>query len=275
MSLCAENVSLRFGPCPAVAAVSLEVAPGTLTALVGPNGAGKSSLLRILSGEVAPSAGRVTLEGQPLPLFQVHELARLRSVMGQSALIAFDFLVEEVLAMGWLGRAADFRPALGDVAARCGLGQLLGRRFNRLSGGERQRVQFARSLLQIRRHGETPRGKHCLSHCLGEQRHPNARQEARYLLLDEPTSNLDLNHELLVLRLVRHVCEDGVGVLVVLHDLNLAARFADRVALLADGALISSGAPEKVFTGEALSRVYGTEVCVERHRRLDRLVVHT
>ena len=258
MSLRAENVSLRFGSCSAVAAVSLEVAPGTATALVGPNGAGKSSLLRILSGELAPSAGRVALDGQPLSLFHVSELARLRSHMGQSAIMAFDFLVEEVLAMGWLGRAADFQAALRDAVACCGLGPLLGRRFNGLSGGERQLVQFARALLQIWR-----------------RRSPDAAPEARYLLLDEPTASLDLKHELLALRLARRVCEDNVGVLMVLHDLNLAARFADRVALLADGALVSSGAPEKVLTGEALSGLYGTQVCVERHHRLDRLVVHT
>ena len=271
MTLQAENVSLRLGAHQALAEVSLAVAPGKVTALVGPNGAGKSSLLRVLSGEVAPSAGRVVLDGQPLHLFDALELARLRSLMGQSALIAFDFLVEEVLAMGWLGRPADLQPALRGLVARCGLGHLLGRPFNSLSGGERQRVQFARALLQIWRCGQArpdfPDG-HCRP-AAGEGR------EARYLLLDEPTANLDLNHELLALRLARCASEDNVGVLVVLHDLNLAVRFADHAALLAGGTLVCAGAPDRVFTSETLSRVYATEVCVERHRRLDRLVVHT
>ena len=269
MTLRAEKVSLRLGGRQALAAVSLEVAPGTVTALVGPNGAGKSSLLRILSSELKPSDGRVTLGGQPLHLFHVRELARLRSVMGQSAIIAFDFLVEEVLAMGWLGRPGDFRPALLDVVARCGLGSLLGQHFNRLSGGERQRVQFARALLQVWRR------KAALRKPAKAGVGPDAGREARYLLLDEPTANLDLRHELLALRLARRASEDNLGVLMVLHDLNLAARFADRVALLGDGALLSVGAPEAVFRDEALSGLYGTKAFVEKHRRLDRLVIHT
>ena len=275
MTLRAENVSLRLGGRQALQAVSLEVAPGTVTALVGPNGAGKSSLLRILSGELEPCDGRVTLDGQPLHLFQVRELARLRSVMGQSAIIAFDFLVEEVLAMGWLGRPADFRPALLDVVARCELGALLGQHFNHLSGGERQRVQFARALLQVWRREEAAPAARRSSQTRRGRRRPDAGREARYLLLDEPTANLDLSHELLALRLARCASEDNLGVLMVLHDLNLAARFADRVALLADGALVSVGAPEEVFRDEALSGLYGTKVFVERHRRLNRLVVHT
>ena len=275
MTLRAENVSLQLGGRQALKTVSLEVSPGAVTALVGPNGAGKSSLLRILSRELKPCEGRVTLDGQPLHLFQVRELARLRSHMGQSAIIAFDFLVEEVLAMGWLGRREDFRPALLEVVARCDLGALLSQHFNRLSGGERQRVQFARALLQVWRRKETVPAEGGSSHTRLGRRCPDAGCEARYLLLDEPTANLDLRHELLALRLARRAREDNLGVLMVLHDLNLAARFADRVALMADGALISAGAPEEVFRDEALSGLYGTKVFVERHRRLNRLVVHT
>lgn len=275
MTLRAENVSLQLGGRQALKAVSLEVSPGAVTALVGPNGAGKSSLLRILSRELKPCEGRVTLDGQPLHLFQVRELARLRSHMGQSAIIAFDFLVEEVLAMGWLGRREDFRPALLEVVARCDLGALLGQHFNRLSGGEQQRVQFARALLQVWRSKEAALAEGGSSHTRLGRRCPDAGREARYLLLDEPTANLDLCHELLALRLARRASKDNLGVLMVLHDLNLAARFADRVALMADGALISAGAPEEVFRDEALSDLYGTRVFVERHLRLNRLVVHT
>ena len=253
MTLAASNVSVRFGNHPVLEGVSFAVAPGSVSALVGPNGAGKSSLLRVLSGDLKASAGEVLLDGVPLALFGSRDLARLRSVMGQSALIAFDFYVEEVLAMGWLYDAAGYRRALSEVVPQCGLETLLGRRFNTLSGGERQRVQFARALLQIWRRDAAP----------------------RYLLLDEPTSSLDIGHELLLLRLARGVCENNVGVLVVLHDLNLAARFADRLALLADGAVNVMGPPADVLTEKRLSRVYGTPVRVERHRALDRLVVYT
>ena len=255
MTLQACDVSLRLGANAVLDGVSVAVSPGSFAALVGPNGAGKSSLLRVLSGDLAPNRGDVTLEGEPIALFSTRDLAQLRSVMGQSATIAFDFYVEEVLAMGWLGAAVAYREALRDVVRRCALDGLLGRRFNTLSGGESQRVQFARALLQIWRGGAGP--------------------AARYLLLDEPTASLDINHELALLRLARQACADNVGVLAVLHDLNLAARFADRVALLDGGAIVAAGAPDAVLTAERLSRVYATPVRVENHPRLERLVVYT
>ena len=255
MTLQACDVSLRLGANAVLDGVSVAVSPGSFAALVGPNGAGKSSLLRVLSGDLAPNRGDVTLDGEPIALFATRDLAQLRSVMGQSATIAFDFYVEEVLAMGWLGAAVAYREALRDVVRRCALDGLLGRRFNTLSGGESQRVQFARALLQIW--------------------HGGAGATPRYLLLDEPTASLDINHELALLRLARQACADNVGVLAVLHDLNLAARFADRVALLDDGAIVAAGAPDAVLTAERLSRVYATPVRVENHPRLERLVVYT
>ena len=259
MTLQARDVSLQLGANAVLDGVSVAVSPGSFAALVGPNGAGKSSLLRVLSGDLAPNRGDVTLEGEPIALFATRDLARLRSVMGQSATIAFDFYVEEVLAMGWLGAAVAYREALRDVVRRCALDGLLGRRFNTLSGGESQRVQFARALLQIWRGGAGPA----------------ASAAPRYLLLDEPTASLDINHELALLRLARQACADNVGVLAVLHDLNLAARFADRVALLDGGAVVAAGAPDSVLTAERLSRVYATPVRVENHPRLERLVVYT
>ena len=254
MTLRAERTALRLGAAEVLKDVSVEVASGTVTALVGPNGAGKSSLLRVLSGEIA-SPG-VTMDGTPLSQLDIRELARRRSVMTQTASMAFDFLVCEVLAMGWVDEARQSSAAaLHEVVEACRLRSLLDRRFNTLSAGERQRVQFARCWLQIwRGHGD---------------------DASRYLLLDEPTSNMDLHHELLVLRLACRASTTNVGVLVVLHDLNQAARFADRVALMADGTMVANGPPEAVLTSAALSRVYQTPVCVEHHAGLDRLVVYT
>lgn len=181
--------------------------------------------------------------------------------------MAFDYYTEEVLAMGWTqgGGAARFAVPLAEVAEQCQIKGLFGRKFNTLSGGERQRVHFARTLLQI--WGDPGKG--------GASGRARSGATTRYLLLDEPTASLDLANELLVLRLACRVGQGDVGVLVVLHDLNLAARFADVVLLLNNGALRAAGPPREVFKEATLSEVYQTPMRVERHQCLDRLVIHT
>ena len=266
MSICAKHVSLSLGRRRVLSKVSIEVAPGSITAILGPNGAGKSSLLRVLNGELAPSSGQVLLDGVVLSALSTSELARRRSVIAQSGLMAFDFLVEEILSMGWVqggGREALARP-LNEAAAQCGISHLVGRKFHSLSGGERQRVHFARALLQV-----WPLGACSDSHRYCESPEP------RYMLLDEPTSGMDLAHELSTLRVARRITEQKLGILMVLHNLNLAAQFADHVLLLSQGEMIAAGTPESVFKEDTLSRIYQVPILVERHARLGRLVVHT
>lgn len=257
-TLAAHTIDVSLGGQAILKHVSTAVVPGVVTALVGPNGAGKSTLLHVLCGDHSPGSGSVTLNGQPLGAIGVSEQARLRSVMSQSNAIAFDFLVDDILGMGWVrsshAGASDFRSAFRQVVADCGIQHLAGRRFNTLSGGEQQRVHFARALLQV---------------------WPGGEAETRYLLLDEPTSSLDLAHELLVLRLVRRAAVHGLGVLVVLHDLDLTARFADRVILMAQGQVLACGNTAEILEPARLSEVYGTPVQVEWHPRLDRLVVYS
>lgn len=258
MTLCAENVSLELGTKQVLSDASLEVVPGQVTALVGPNGAGKSSLVRLLCGEVAPDRGSVCAGGLPLEILSVREQARLRSVVSQSPAMAFDFYVDEVLAMGWIpdpSASADYDDASAEVVEQCQIGHLLGRKYKTLSGGERQCVQFARALLQIWRDAS------------------GGDVDVRYLLLDEPTANLDLGHEALVLGLARSTTSRNVGVLVVLHDIDMAAAFADHVVLLVEGEVAARGPPGEVLTSERLSRVYQTPVRVEWHDGLGRLVV--
>lgn len=260
MSLAADDVSVRVGGRRVLHKASLEICPGQLTVLVGPNGAGKSSLLRVLSGDLQPCSGSVQLDGMELAGESVLQQARKRAVMSQSASIIFDFRVEEILLMGWtmadrFGRNVR-DSALGDVVVECDIAPLLGRTFNTLSGGEQRRVQFARALLQIWR--------------------PAVHRDTRYLLLDEPTANLDIAHELLVLNRTRAQTEgQDVGALVVLHDLNIAARFADRIIVLADGAIVAAGKPHDVLRADILSEVYQTAIVVDHHAKLDRLVVHS
>ena len=161
--------------------------------------------------------------------------------------------------MGWVQDGVYLHDAaqraFADVTEACETEGLLGRTYRTLSGGEQRRVQFARALLQIWRDG--------------------GAGVPRYLLLDEPTANLDLAHELAVLRLARRVANEGSGVLAVLHDLNLAARFADDMTLLHNGRVVSSGTPERVLDADTLASVYGTAITVEQHATLDRLVVYS
>ncbi len=254
-----EHLALVRGGRALVDDVTLQIEPGTVTALLGPNGAGKTTLLRLLSGELKPDAGAVSIEDQPIQSLGFETMALKRAVMKQSSDIVFDFSVNEILGMGWIQDhrfdREDYRRARDWVVSSCDIEGMLDRTFNTLSGGEQQRVHFARTLLQIWR--------------------PEEVKETRYLLLDEPTASLDLSHELIVLGLAKDQAALGVGVLVVLHDLNLAARFANRVCLLSDGRVVAAGTPEEVFRDDLLTEVYQTPITIERHERLGRLVVHS
>ncbi len=258
MTLRAEAVSVELGNTRIVHEADLRVEPGEFLALLGPNGAGKSTLLRAMGGELSVASGRVLLDEIELDLLAASTQAQRRAVLSQAHSVVFDFSVDEILRMGWtLGDRFSMEErdlALEGIADECELAGLRERRFNSLSGGEQRRVQFARSLLQIWR--------------------PDA-QETRYLLLDEPTASLDLAHELLVLRHARQWAKANVGVMAVLHDLNLAARFADRIALLKAGRIVANGTPSEVMRNELLTDVYRTEIVVEDHAAMNRLVVHT
>ena len=257
MSLVATGVSLRRGAAALLSSVSVRVEPGELLVLVGPNGAGKSTLLSVLAGDLDADEGAVTLAGRALHGLTLAERASLRAVVGPPPTLAFDYTVSDVVAMGWLhgerfGQAAP-AAALAGVLEACELTGLAGRAFRSLSSGEKQRAQFARGWLQLWR--------------------PAGDRSARWLLLDEPNANLDVAHGLRLLEDLRRLAGDGLGVLAVLHDLDLAARFADRIVLLDHGRVVASGRPEAVLAADRLSDVYGAPVHVEHHAALGRLVV--
>jgi len=260
MSLEMRNISYQIRGKKLVSEVNITVSSGELVGLVGPNGAGKSTALKLMSGELKPSFGDVSLEGTSLGSISPAELSLSRSVMAQSTNVVFDFSVEEIIKMGWVqGRlvSPELLPgAMNQVINECGVNLLLNRTFNSLSGGEQQRVQFARNLLQLWR----PDSKRCMP---------------RYLLLDEPTASLDLAHELLLLNLLKSAAQLNIGVLIVMHDLNLAARFLDKVVLMSQSRIVDIGPPAMVLTANQLSEVYRTKVIVEQNKKLDRLVIHT
>ncbi|QUW03927.1 heme ABC transporter ATP-binding protein [Chloracidobacterium validum] len=248
----ARQIGVAWGGKPLLDQVSVKFVPGEVTALLGPNGAGKSTLLKVLSGDLAPTQGAVYLDGRPLASWSLLERARRRAVLPQESSLAFPFTAFEVVLLGRAPHVALRETPQDAEIARQAMKQtstehLAGRSYPSLSGGERQRVQFARSLAQI--WDALPDGA------------------ARWLLLDEPTASLDLAHQYEAMAVARQLAQDGVGVIVVLHDLNLAAYAADYVVLLERGRVAAEGRPEEVLTAERIRLVFGLEVLVSRHPR--------
>jgi iron complex transport system ATP-binding protein len=214
--------------------VALAVRPGEVLAVVGPNGAGKSTLLRVLCGELLPQSGEVRLVGRELRNWPARERARKLAVLPQQSRLEFGFLAEEVVGMGrspHAPRAGDER-IVQTAMERVGVSHLAGRVYPTLSGGEQQQVQLARVLAQ----------------------------ETGFILLDEPTSSLDLRHQHQVLRLLRELAKEDVGIMVVLHDLRLAKRYADRIAMMQQGQILAMGAVGHVLTASIVATVYDLDM---------------
>ena len=219
--------------------LDLDLHAGSLTALLGPNGAGKSSLLKCITGEL-DHEGETSLFGRKRQEWVGNMLAHQVGVLPQSSSLSFPFLCEEVVAMGRLPHSepASRRDEIVRAAmTHAGVDHLAGRLYPGLSGGERQRVQFARVLAQI-------------------WQAPDADAPPRLLLLDEPTSALDLKYQHQLLTLARALTSRNTAVLVVLHDLNLAARYADRLLMLERGRLMADGPPAEVLTPDLIDRLY-------------------
>ncbi|NDL57778.1 heme ABC transporter ATP-binding protein [Phytoactinopolyspora sp. XMNu-373] len=241
-AISAQAVGVRFGGVPILREVSLEVYTGEVVALVGPNGAGKSTLLSVLTGDVIPDEGTAELFGRVVQHWTPTESGMRRSVLLQQITLSFPFTVAEVVAMGrapWSGTSLedDDEKAVLEAMAATDVESFATRRFGSLSGGERARVALARVLAQ----------------------------RTQVILLDEPTAALDLHHQELVLEVARDRAAAGDAVVVVLHDLNLAAAYADRVAVLSQGRMAAQGRPGDVFSSELLSDVYKHDVEVLEH----------
>ncbi|WP_216852845.1 heme ABC transporter ATP-binding protein [Phytoactinopolyspora halotolerans] len=224
--------------------VTVDVRTGEVLALVGPNGAGKSTLLSVLAGDLAPVSGYAELIGRPPRRWSAAEAAMRRAVLLQQVSLSFPFTVAEVVRMGrspWAGteREDEDEQAVAEAMATADVAAFAERRFNTLSGGERARVALARVLAQ----------------------------RAQLVLLDEPTAALDLHHQEMVLGVARRRAAAGDAVVVVLHDLNVAAGYADRIVVLSDGSVAAVGSPQQVFTSGLLSEVYMHEVEVLDHPR--------
>ena len=243
----ARDLTISYNDRVAVSKLTLKLDAGEIIALVGPNGAGKSTLLRSLNGQVTRTSGSVLLDGQPIEKYNRRTIGRRVAVVAQEAELRFPVSVLEFVlggrfawgpSSGWGWETERDLTIAEQVLAETELTELSGRLMNELSGGERQRAVLARALAT----------------------------EASFLLLDEPTANLDLSHQAALLALVRNRCDKRqASALVVTHDLNLAAQFADRILLMRDGKAVRLGTPEEVLTPQLLNEVFQVEVLVDAH----------
>ncbi|CAM2995323.1 heme ABC transporter ATP-binding protein [Moritella viscosa] len=224
--------------------LNLTLDEGEFLAVLGPNGAGKSSLFKAITGELKPTSGTIFLNGEVRNNINRSEVAKMLAVLPQSASLSFSFQVIDVVLMG--GLQADSGQAkvqeLADTILReQDIEHLRTRAYPTLSGGEKQRVHFARVLLQL---------------AVGNKNKP------QLLLLDEPTAALDINYQHQLLKSAKHLAQTGVAVVAVLHDLNLAAKYADRIILLKEGNICANGSAEQVVTTDNIRDVYGYESTV-------------
>ncbi len=226
----------------ALSDVSLSVALGEVVALLGPNGAGKSTLLQTISGALKPNSGEIKLFGEPLSRLSRRDIARQIAVVSQAHSVTFGFSVRDVVMMGrsphqggWMVATDRDRQAVDDAMRRCDLLALADRLTNELSGGEQKRVTIARALAQ----------------------------EPHLLLLDEPTAFLDVRHAVELHELVLSEVRRGeMACVIAMHDLNMAAQHATRIALMKKGRIVASGSPENVMTAERLRDVFEVEMAV-------------
>ena len=235
--------------------LSMAVVPGEFVAVLGPNGAGKTTLLKLLAGEIEPHRGAVELNGKAMTTWRHAERARMRAVLPQESRLAFAFTALEVALFGRYPHRAGALTRQDRAIAHAALAatdcaHLLARDFTTLSGGEKARVQLARVLAQ-----------------LWEPCAIGARRLPRCLLLDEPTAALDLAHQHATLATARRFAREqgDIAVVAVLHDLNLAAQYADRLVMLQEGSVAAAGTPHEVLNAATIERVFGLAVRVLRH----------
>ena len=252
----ARNITFRVGKRALISEFSTSFAPGELHLIIGPNGAGKSTIIKILSRLLRPQIGEIEYEGVDISQTSESDLAKRRAVLSQAIEIAFPLTVREVVMMG---RYPHFRGHPGQIDQSIvdelmevfEVTEFSDRNYQTLSGGERQRVNFARVLAQ-------------LWHANLDSNHSQSAQSAhtpcRYLFLDEPLTFLDIRHQIEFMKKVRDfACAPDVVAVGVVHDLNLAARFSDRIVLLNQGRVVANGTPSEVLTTDRIMQVFGVK----------------
>jgi len=249
-----RDLSFRIGQKCLLQQINFEVKPGEMLAVIGANGAGKSTLMKLMCRELVPSGGGIRLKHKELSDYKIIELARMRSVLSQQNTISMAFNVKELVLMGRYPHF-DSKPAENDfeilrqVMTETGITHLSDREYNTLSGGEQQRVQLARVMAQI---WDVPNG---------------------LFFLDEPTNGLDLLYQQQILSIARNMADKGFCVISILHDINSASRYADKVLILKEGRGIAYGSPEEVINCENIQEAFGIEVSLLDSAELNYLFV--
>ena len=248
MSIQTKSISYEVNEKKILNDISVEINPGEVTTIIGPNGSGKSTLLKIISGDFENITDKVFYDETVLSSISLKRRAQIRSVMSQSQMIMFDYYVKDILSMGWLGfenaeNLDVYEKVLEKIVDECAIASLMDRKFNVLSGGEQRRVHFARTLIQLN--------------------YEEKQSINKYLLLDEPTANLDLRWEVRLMENIKKIAKTGIGVFLVLHNLDLALNFSDKIALLNKGMLHSFGSVKDVFRDDVLSDVYEIDIKVD------------
>lgn len=235
------DLSLDAGKRSILKDVNFSVTPGQFTALVGPNGAGKSTLLKALANENKQYKGAVQINGQAIQTYSVKELSKQRAVLSQNNTIQFGFSVEQIVGLGrfasLLSKKED-QTIIDEVVSLTGIESLWTRQYTTLSGGEQQRVQLTRVLVQVWEESLYP----------------------RYILLDEPTSSLDISQQQQIFRLAKNACKRNIGVMAIIHDLNQAVQFSDTLYFLKNGKIISHGESKTVFNKLNIEETFGCRV---------------
>ena len=242
-----ENVSVRCGGHQLLKRISFTAEPGEVVAILGPNGAGKTTLFRVITDELKPDTGTVYLHDKPVDRWDLAERARVVGILPQASTLNFPFSVGEVVLLGrspCKSSCEDNIRIVGEALKRVDALHLCDRDYTLLSGGEKQRVHLARVLAQIWTEPESG---------------------PRLLLLDEPTSALDPAHQHLTLQVAREFAQKNVAVVLILHDLNLASQYADRLVMLREGNLEAEGKPKDVLTPELLKSLLDINVCIVPH----------
>ncbi len=248
-----DSIRYTVGDATILDGVSARFDAGSLSMIIGPNGSGKSTLMKIAAHEILPSSGDIRYGGRSLYTQDRADVARFRAALSQNVDLAFPLTVEEVVMMGRYPHFA-LKPSVNDrdicerAMGQAGVDRFRERNYLTLSGGERQMVQVARVLAQI---WEAP------------------ATGSRYLLLDEPTSFLDINHQHHLLGILRSIAADNVAVVTVIHDVNLASQYADRIVALHNGKKVAEGAPSDVINPELFFLLYGMKGKMVRSDDLD------